>query len=98
MKMLALLEKVTLVGEVGVTNQCHIKGKDRRAAHQSCNLNVKKCQSSFVPLSFHKLSESDSHFFNQNNSHTSYSNIKNKPLPTNQKLSSVKYRCLKLIH
>ena len=35
-----------------VRDHDHLTGKDRRAAHCECNINVKQKQSSFVPILF----------------------------------------------
>src|SRR6266853_4338425 len=44
--------------EPKVRDHCHISGKYRGAAHESCSLNAKQCN--FIPVYFHNLSHYDS--------------------------------------
>ena len=47
-----------------VRDHCHITGKFRGAAHESCNLNLKLTKN--VPVIFHNLKNCDSHLiFNE---------------------------------
>jgi hypothetical protein len=46
-----------------VLDHCHITGKYRGAAHNSCNLNVKLTGK--IPVVFHNLRGYDSHFIMQ---------------------------------
>ena len=39
-----------------VRDYCHLFGKYKGPAHQSCNINVKQQQSSFMPFLFHSFS------------------------------------------
>src|SRR6266853_2334587 len=43
--------------EPKVRDHCHISGKYRGAAHESCNINAKQCN--FIPVVFHGLSNYD---------------------------------------
>ena len=47
------------LGDNKVRDHCHITGKYRRAAHWSCNINLKINKN--VPVIFHNLKSYDSH-------------------------------------
>jgi len=49
------------IGEKKVRDHCHITGKYRGPAHESCNLNYKYPK--FIPLYLHNLSGYDAHLF-----------------------------------
>ena len=44
-----------------VKDHCHLTGRFRCLAHNSCNLNTRKAQTSFVPILFHNFSGYDCH-------------------------------------
>lgn len=50
-----------LGNEVTVRDHCHLSGKYRGAAHNSCNLNYKV--PNFIPIYFHNFSSYDCHLF-----------------------------------
>ena len=44
-----------------VKDHCHLTGRFRRLAHNNCNLNTRKANTSFVPILFHNFSGYDCH-------------------------------------
>ena len=46
-----------------VRDHCHLTGKYRGPAHNACNINVKRKDSSFIPFAFHNFSNYDCHLF-----------------------------------
>ena len=46
-----------------VRDHCHLTGKCRGPAHNTCNINVTQQRSNFVPLIFHNFSNYDCHMF-----------------------------------
>ena len=46
-----------------VTHHCHLTGKYRGPAHNTCNINVTQKQSNFITLIFHNFSNYDCHIF-----------------------------------
>ena len=38
-----------------VRDHCHLTGKYRGPAHNTCNINVKQKDSNFIPFAFHNL-------------------------------------------
>ena len=70
-------------GEVKSRDQRHFKGKCMRgAAPQSCNLNVKKGQPSFVPILSQMFRKYDSHLLIKTVINKSPSSINCQSLPT----------------
>ena len=59
-----ICKKVIYNDEENVRDHCHVTGKFRGAAHESCNLNLKLTKN--VPVIFHNLRGYDSHLiFNE---------------------------------
>ena len=54
-------EKEILSDEV--RDHCHLTGKYRGPADNTCNINVKQKDSNFKPLAFHNFSNYDCHMF-----------------------------------
>ena len=51
-----------------VRDHCHLTGKYRGPAHNTCNINVKQKDSNFIPFAsfaFHNFSNYDCHMFFQ---------------------------------
>ena len=46
-----------------VRDHCHLTGKYRGPAHNTCNINVKQNDSNFIPFAFHNFSNYDCHMF-----------------------------------
>ena len=46
-----------------VRDHCHLTGIYRGPAHNTCNLNVKRKFSNFIPFAFHNFSKYDFHMF-----------------------------------
>ena len=46
-----------------VRDHCHLTGKYRGSAHNTCNMKVMQNQSNFIPLLFHNFSNYDCHLF-----------------------------------
>ena len=59
-----ICKKVFSKNDKNVRDHCHFTGKFRGAAHNDCNLKVKKPK--FTPVFFHNLSGYDSHLFVKN--------------------------------
>ena len=54
-----ICDKLFGVGDEKVRDHCHLTGKYRRAAHWSCNTNLKLTKK--IPVIFHNLQGYDSH-------------------------------------
>ena len=46
-----------------VRDHCHLTGKYRGPAHNTCNINVTQKQTNFIPFIFHNFSNYDCHMF-----------------------------------
>ena len=46
-----------------VGDHCHLTGKNRGPAHNTCNINVKQKDSKFIQFAFHNFSKYDCHMF-----------------------------------
>ena len=46
-----------------VRDHCHLTGKNKGVAHNTCNINVTQDQSNFIPFVFHNFSNYDCHMF-----------------------------------
>ena len=58
-----ICEKKYKVDDVTVRDHCHVTGKYRGSAHQSCNLKLQiSAENIKIPVVFHNLKGYDSHF------------------------------------
>ena len=46
-----------------VRDHCHLTGKYRGPAHNTCNINIKQKDSNFIPFALHNFSNYDCHLF-----------------------------------
>ena len=75
-----------------VRDHCHLTGKYRGPAHNTCNINVKQKKSNFIPFAFHNLSNYDRHMFFKK------VEVKFKIIPiTNEEYIAVKNGCIRFI-
>ena len=79
-------------------NHCHLTGKYRQPAHNTCNINVKQKDSKFIPFVFHNLSNYDSHMFFRRLVDLKKDKVKFKIIPkTNEEYISISYGCIRFI-
>ena len=81
-----------------VRDHCHLTGKYRGPAHNTCNINVKQEDSNFVPFAFHNFSNYDCHMFFKRLVDLKKDKVKFKIIPkTNEEYITVKYGCIRFI-
>ena len=81
-----------------VRDHCHLTGKYRGPAHNTCNINVKQKDSNFIPVAFHNFSRYDSHMFFKRLVGLRKDKVKFKIIPkTNEEYIAVKYGCIRFI-
>ena len=81
-----------------VRDHCHLTGKYRGPAHNTCNINVKQKDSNFIPFAFHNFSNYDCHMFLKKLVNIKKDKVKFKIIPkTNEEYISVKYGCIRFI-
>ena len=81
-----------------VRDHCHLTGKYRGPAHNTCNINVKQKDINFIPFAFHNLSNYDCHMFFKRLIDLKKDKVKFKSLPkTNEEYITVKYRSIRFI-
>ena len=81
-----------------VRDHCHLTGKYRVPAHNTCNINVKQKDSNFIPFAFHNFSNYDCHMFFKRLVDLKKVKVKFKIIPkTNEEDIVVKYGCIRLI-
>ena len=81
-----------------VRDHCHLTGKYRGPAHNTCNINVKQKDSNFIPFAFHNFSNYDCHMFFKKLVDLKKDKVKFKIIPkTNEEYITVKYGCIRFI-
>ena len=81
-----------------VRDHCHLTGKYRGPAHNTCNENVKQKDSTFIPFAFHNFSNYDCHMFFKRLVDLKKDKVKFKIIPeTNGDYIVVKYGCIRFI-
>ena len=88
------VRKKILIDKVRV--QCHLTGKYRAPAYNTCNINVTQKQSSFIPFIFHNLNNYDCLVFFEKSVDKKNDKAKFRIIPkTNEKKISVTYGCVR---
>ena len=81
-----------------VRDHCHLTGKYRGPAHNTCNKKVKQKDSSFLPFAFHNFSKNDCHMFFKRLVDLRNDKVTFKNIPkTNEEYISVTYGCIRFI-
>ena len=77
-------------------DHCHLTGKNRGPAHNTCNMNVKQKDSLFIPLAFHNFSNYYCHLFSKRLVNLRKDMVKLNIIPkTNAEYISVTYGCIR---
>ena len=81
-----------------IRDHCHLTGKNRGPAHNTCNINVKQKDSNFIPFAFHNFSNYDCHLFFKRLVDLKKDNVKFKIIPkTNEEDIVVNFGCIRFI-
>ena len=81
-----------------VRDHCHLTGKYRGPTHNTCNINVKRKGSNFIPFAFHNFSNYDCHMFFNRLVDLKNDEVKFKIIPkTNEEYIVVKNGCIRFI-
>ena len=81
-----------------VRDHCHLTGKYRGPAHNTCNINGKQKDSNFIPFAFQNFSNYDCHMFFKRLVDLKNDEVKIKIIPeTNEEYISVSYGCIRFI-
>ena len=81
-----------------VRDHCHLTGRYRGPAHNTCNINVKEKDSNFIPFAFHNFSKYDCHMIFKRLVDLKKDKVRIDILPkTNEKDISVTYGCIRFI-
>ena len=81
-----------------VRDHCHLTGKYRGPARNTCNINVKQKDSNFIPVAFHKFSNYDSHMFFKRLVGLKKDKVKFEIIhKTKEEYIAIKYGCIRFI-
>ena len=81
-----------------IRDHCHLTGKYRGRAHNTCNINVTQKQSNFIPFIFHNFSNYDCHMFFKKLVDKKKDKVDFEIIPkTNEEYRSVTYGCIRFI-
>ena len=81
-----------------VRDHCHLTGKYRGPAHNTCDINVKQKDSNFIPFAFHNFSSYYCQMFFKRLVDLKKDNVKIKIiLETKEDYIVVKYGCIRFI-
>ena len=81
-----------------VRDHCHLTGKYRGPAHNTCNINVKQKDSNFITTGLHNFSNYDCHMFFKTLVDRKKDKVDFKIIPkTDENYISVRYGCIKFI-
>ena len=81
-----------------VRDHCHLTGKNKRPAHNTCNIKVKQRDSNFIPFEFLNFSNYGYHMFFKRLVDLEKDKVKFKIIPkTNEEYIVVKYGCIRSI-
>ena len=79
-----------------VRDHCHLTGKYRGPAHNTCEINVEQKDSNFIPFALHNFSNYDCHMFLKRVVDLKNDKVKFKVIPkTNEEKISVTYGCIR---
>ena len=68
-----------------VHDHCHLTGKYRGPAHNTCNINVKQKDSNFIPFALHNFSIYDCHTFFKRLIDLKKDKVNSKIIPKNKR-------------
>ena len=81
-----------------VRDHCHLTGKYRGPAHNTCNINVRRKDSIFIPFLFYNFSNYDCHLFFKKLVDRKSDKVELDIFPkTNEEYISVTYGCIRFI-
>ena len=81
-----------------VRDHCHLTGKYRGPAHNTCNINVTQKQTNFIPFIFHNFSNYDCHMFFKKLVDKKKDKVDFEIIPkTNEEYISITYGCIRFI-
>ena len=81
-----------------VRDHCHLTGKYRGPAHNTCNITVTQKQSKFIPFVFHNFSNYDCHMFFKMLVNKKKDKVDFEIIPkTNEEYISVTYGCIRFL-